>query len=172
MPKIISLSYTVRICVDFVTPSNVITMRNHLVLIVVILCQLLIWTGSQQNQQCDRLDNDETALSKLNNDFENGFLCTWIDESKSDVRWKIEKFDSPWEPNSKAPAPVSGSSYLRVNRGSNLSFGVTVLRSLTFSLPSDDYGISFTFWIRSKWPQFTNLEVFSVSILCKIINNS
>lgn len=140
-------------------------MKNRLFMIVlsaIILCQqhVTLSGGSEKVQQCGRTD-ERLEPTDLNNDFENDTSSPcWIDESKSDVRWRVEHFDSSWEPDCKAPAPVKGRSYLRVDRGSVLSFGVAVLRSLTFTMPPDDYDIyiSFSFWIRSKWPRFTNLE--------------
>ena len=96
-----------------------------------------------------------------NNDFESGTLNPWIELSKSGVKWKIENTTSPWEPDNLAPPPFSGTKYLRVDRGTSLAFGVAILRSPVFQIPagSDSFFFSFSFWIRSKWPQFTNLEV-------------
>jgi hypothetical protein len=101
-------------------------------------------------------------LSDLSTDFEVGSPNFWTDDSPSQtgVRWKIEDINSSWELNNPAPQPPDGRSYMRVDRGATLSFGVAVLRSPTFQIsPFNDISISFDFWIRSKWPQFTNLEV-------------
>ncbi len=96
-------------------------------------------------------------VSVDNNNFENGVVKPWIDESKTAVKWKIENRTSSSEPEN---LPLSGSNYLRVDRGTSLAFGVAILRSPVFSLSSGTNAtFSFSFWIRSKWPQFTNLEV-------------
>jgi hypothetical protein len=102
-------------------------------------------------------------LVNLDSDFENGQIDPWIEQSESGVKWRVENKTSPWEPGNIAPTPVKGSTYIRVYRGSTLSFGVAVLRSQTFTLGSDtEVSFSFSFWIRSKWPQFTNLEVIKL----------
>ena len=103
------------------------------------------------------------AAVDLNNNFESGTLSPWIEQSKSVVKWKIENRTSAWEPGNAAPLPSNGTNYLRVNRGSSLAFGVAVLRSQVFTVApfSRDTTFSFSFWIRSKWPQFTNLEVIN-----------
>ena len=115
-------------------------------------------SGSQSYRK-----RDELKLSQLDSDFENGRLDPWIEESQTSngVQWKIENKISPWDLNNKAPPQLNGTSYLRVNRGDNFKFGVAILRSPVFSLSSsgNDISFSFSFWIRSKWPQFTNLEV-------------
>ncbi|XP_046654399.1 transmembrane protease serine 11B-like [Daphnia pulicaria] len=71
--------------------------------------------------------------------------------------------NSSWELNNAAPKPPAGRNYMRVDRGATLSFGIAVLRSPTFQIPAssnNNISISFDFWIRSKWPQFTNLELY------------
>jgi hypothetical protein len=93
----------------------------------------------------------------VDNNFENGVVSPWIDESKTAVKWKIENRTSSSEPEN---LPLSGSNYLRVDRGTSLAFGVAILRSPVFSLSTGTNAtFSFSFWIRSKWPQFTNIEV-------------
>lgn len=118
--------------------------------------------GSQSPRQRDGRVLTSSELSQFDSDFENGRLDPWIEESQTNgVQWKIENKISPWDLNNKAPPQLNGTSYLRVDRGKNLKFGVAVLRSPTFLLPSseNEISLSFSFWIRSKWPQFTNLEV-------------
>jgi hypothetical protein len=96
-------------------------------------------------------------VSEMDNNFENGVVKPWIDQSDPAVKWKIENRTSSSEPEN---LPLSGSNYLRVDRGTSLSFGVAILRSPVFSLSTGTKAtFSFSFWIRSKWPQFTNLEV-------------
>lgn len=97
----------------------------------------------------------------LDNNFESGTIFPWIEQSASDVKWNIENKNSPWEPENGAPLPFNGTNYLRINRGTSLAFGVAILRSPVFTiLPGIlDTTFSFSFWVRSKWPQFTNLEV-------------
>lgn len=115
--------------------------------------------------ECKQADPKYDMHFSYDNDFEDGTLDPWVEKSKHGVEWKVENKTSPWEPGNVAPPPLSGSNYLRVDRGSTLSFGVAVLRSETFKLAPNEYAtFSFDFWIRSKWPQFTNLEV--KKILC------
>ncbi len=124
--------------------------------------------ASCQHQMCDHTVGPTklVELVNLDSDFENGQIDPWIEQSESGVKWRVENNILPWEPGNVAPAPTNGSTYLRVDRGSTLSFGVAVLRSQTFTLGSDtEVSFSFSFWIRSKWPQFTNLEVIKTIIL-------
>ena len=128
-------------------------MRNHLIVIGSVVFTLVILNEFRIVEAVD--------INVNNNDFESGTLNPWIELSKSGVKWKIENTTSPWEPDNLAPPPFSGTKYLRVDRGTSLAFGVAILRSPVFQIPagSDSFFFSFSFWIRSLWPQFTNLEV-------------
>lgn len=124
------------------------------------LLQLLI--GGSSAASCPPCPQSDPAVAKdrLNNDFEINGVFPWVDESQIGVRWQIENKTSPWELENVAPQPLTGTNYLRVHRGQSFSsFGVAILRSQTFRLPACQNDFSFSFWIRSKWPQFTNLEV-------------
>lgn len=131
----------------------------------ILLC--LIYASSlSTGQQCSARDGQKIEtieFSDLNNDFESGggSTCPWTEESRNDVYWKLEAFETPWDSQYPAPEPLNGRNYLRVDRGSNLSFGVAILHSPNFNLSPDDgdISLSFSFWIRSKWAQFNNLEV-------------
>ncbi|XP_046457705.1 uncharacterized protein LOC124204645 [Daphnia pulex] len=123
-----------------------------------------------QHKDCDNSvggikPRNSQQLSDLSTDFEVGSPNFWTDDSPSQtgVRWKIEDINYSWELENPAPNPPAGRNYMRVDRGATLSFGVAVLRSPTFQIPASSYNdisISFDFWIRSKWPQFTNLELY------------
>jgi hypothetical protein len=105
--------------------------------------------------------SDRTVTNEqLDKDFENNEVFPWVEDSQNGVQWKIENKSSPWEMKNIAPQPLSGGNYLRVHRGISFSsFGVAVLRSPTFTLLPGQLDFSFSFWIRSKWSQVTNLEV-------------
>jgi len=136
--------------------------------------QLLIGGSSAACPTCPQSDQ-AVAKNRLNNDFENNGVFPWVDESQSGVRWEIENGASLWETENVAPQPLDGRNYLRVHRGKSFSsFGVAVLRSQIFALPECQNDFSFSFWIRSKWPQFTNLEVIIHwgSISCFIPNTN
>ena len=94
----------------------------------------------------------------LDNDFESASLSPWTDQSPGNVKWQIENFSSPSEINSPAPSPVSGSSYLRATRNSELSSGLAVLITPNFTAYPGDK-VSFDFWIRSKYSHGNSLEV-------------
>jgi hypothetical protein len=133
---------------------------------------VLVIESSANNYICDFKNCCKQAYPKddihydYDNNLENGIIFPWIEQSESGVKWRVENTTSLWEPGNVAPTPVNGSTYLRVDRGSTLSFGVAVLRSQIFTLRTDEVAtFSFDFWIRSKWPQFTNLEVIKTIIL-------
>lgn len=129
------------------------------VLVLIVVIKSSADSGCQQSaKEVD--DHQKDVNFNYFNDFESGTLGPWIEKSRGSVKWKIENNISPWEPGNLAPIPANGTNYLRVNRGASLSFGVAVLRSRVFTLVPDETAFfSFDFWIRSKWPQFTNLEV-------------
>lgn len=125
---------------------------------------LLIVIEGSSAAECQTCPTDDRVLTKeqfIDNDFENNGVFPWVEESPDGVQWKIENKTSPWETKNEAPQPIDGRNYLRVHRGQSFSsFGVAVLRSPRFGFGlSDQIDFSFSFWIRSKWPQFTNLEV-------------
>ena len=98
------------------------------------------------------------ARMLVTSDFESGTMSPWFDQSPAKVNWRVEHFNSPAEVNSPAPAPASGTKYLRATRNSNLTSGLAVLQSPVFTaLPGDK--VQFSFWIRSQQPQGSNLEV-------------
>ena len=107
-------------------------------------------------------------FSDLQCDFEND-CSNWIDESEGGFNWDIQDYDSTsWGNESPAPPDVSnGKKYMRVHRWASSStlstFGVAILRSQPFTfLPGEDARFSFSFWIRSKWPEFNNLQVMEI----------
>ena len=57
----------------------------------------------------------------LANDFEDGTMSPWFDQSPGKINWKLETFDSPSELNSPVPQPASGAKYLNRN-GSHVPF--------------------------------------------------
>ncbi|KAI9561200.1 hypothetical protein GHT06_012156 [Daphnia sinensis] len=127
------------------------------IVFIVFTCVFLCLTrGSEQN-----FGAESKELSELDNDFEDKTLQPWIEESQGNVRWNVSNRTSHWELLNPAPQPINGKNYLRVDRRGSSSFGVAILRSPTFKLSSGSkIYVSFAFWIRSKWPAFTNLEVY------------
>ncbi|XP_046647747.1 CUB and sushi domain-containing protein 1-like [Daphnia pulicaria] len=141
--------------------------------VVLLLLNNLSLAGEycqDQHKDCDNSaggikPRNSQQLSDLSTDFEVGSQNFWTDDSPSQtgVRWKIEDINSSWELDNPAPNPPAGRNYIRVDRGATLSFGIAVLRSPTLPIPAssnNNISISFDFWIRSKWPQFTNLELY------------
>lgn len=96
--------------------------------------------------------------SLVDNDFENGAVNPWLDESIGNVKWRVENYSSPSENGFPAPPLASGSSYLRATRNADLSSGLAVLSSPVVTVNPGD-SISFDFWIQSKLPQGNSLEV-------------
>ena len=142
-------------------------MMRHSLLKFSICIQLWLIAGLSSAVVSSQTDNKIIDLSlELDNNFENGELQPWVEESQASARWKIEDKSSPWDTKNPSPQPPNGQSYLRVHRGASLSFGVAILRSSTFKLfPNENYDFSFSFWVRSKWPQFTNIEVQSFTVI-------
>ncbi|KAI9556556.1 hypothetical protein GHT06_016346 [Daphnia sinensis] len=121
-----------------------------------LIVQANCWHDSC-DQTVGRTVSESNDISNLDNDFENGVVHPWIEQSEASAKWKIEN-----RTVNAAPAPSNGANYLRVDRGTSLSFSIAILRSPPFKIPpgSDNVIFSFSFWIRSKWPQFTNLELY------------
>jgi len=94
---------------------------------------------------------------EINNNFEDGRLGPWYDDSPGNVNWRIETYPASFD--SLAPFPSSGLRYLRASRFPNRLSGLAVLRSEPF-LASPGDKVSFKFWMRSRRLEANNLEVF------------
>lgn len=151
--------------------------------LVLLVDRSLIIQANCWHDSCDRTVGRTVTklneISNLDNDFENAVVDPWIEQSEASVKWKIENKTSPWQTDNAAPTPLNGVNYLRVDRGTSLSFSIAILRSPPFKItPGNDNAIfSFSFWIRSKWPQFTNLELYlakeeNESLLLSLYNYS
>ncbi|XP_046460834.1 deleted in malignant brain tumors 1 protein-like [Daphnia pulex] len=118
--------------------------------------------GSIKSERKPILDVDPiSARALLNNDFESGFEEPWYDSSPSTVHWIVEDFSLQSELNNPVPAPSAGSKYLRAIRNQQLSSGLLILRTVTFTaLPGDE--ISFNFWIRSRYTGGNTLDLVLV----------
>lgn len=89
----------------------------------------------------------------------------WNDESSGDAsHWRVIKWpypvDKPTDPlNTQAPTPLGeGFGYLQLIKRKSNVFAVAVLRSANFIASPGDR-LQFSFWIRSKFAKFNNLEV-------------
>ena len=145
----------------------------HCVFILVLAILAPIGGNIQQcvKEDCrEKKKNIRTlrTFSDLSCDFENDW-SNWIDESKGGFKWGIEGYDSTsWGKDSPVPPDVSnGQKHIRVHRWASSStlstFGVAILRSQPFTfLPDENAQFSFSFWIRSKWPEFNNLQVMEI----------
>ncbi len=103
-----------------------------------------------------------SARGLLNNDFESGFEEPWYDSSPSNVHWIVEDFSSQSEVNNPAPTPSAGTKYLRATRNEQLSSGLLILRTVTFTaFPGDE--VSFNFWIRSRYTGGNTLDVINLT---------
>ena len=95
--------------------------------------------------------------------FESGSADPWYDSSPSSVHWNVEDLSSPAEINYPPPNPTSGTKYLRAIRNAQLSAGLLILRTVTFTvLPGDK--MTFNFWIRSRYASGNVLEVKSILV--------
>lgn len=117
--------------------------------------------GRKQAISLEKID-PKTARVLLSNDFESGTSDPWYDSSPSVVHWVVEDITSPSEVDNPPPELLAGTSkYLRATRNDQLSSGLLILRTVTFTaIPGDQ--ISFNFWIRSKYTGGNTLEVFHV----------
>lgn len=141
--------------------------RLLLIFVTVASCWASIIPLSQQNSRKNgsnirQLEGDpQSARLLLNNDFESGLADPWYDSSLGPVHWTVEDFSSPTEINYPPPTPSTGTKYLRATRDAQLSPGLLVLRTVTFTaLPGDR--IFFNFWIRSKYTFGNTLELVLV----------
>jgi hypothetical protein len=104
-----------------------------------------------------------SARILMSNNFESGSADPWYDSSPSSVNWNAEDLSSPAEINYPPPNPTSGTKYLRAIRNAQLSAGLLILRTVTFTaLPGDK--MTFNFWIRSRYASGNVLEVKSILV--------
>ncbi len=117
--------------------------------------------GRKQSIPLEEID-PKTARVLLSNDFESGSSDPWYDSSPSLVHWVVEDFASPSEVDyPPPPLPDGTTKYLRATRNAQLSSGLLILRTVTFTaIPGDQ--VSFKFWIHSKYTGGNTLEVFHV----------
>ena len=119
--------------------------------LLLLLLSAVVFIGQGCTADAKTLEDVDplTDGSDLSNDFENGALSPWFDNSPGLISWKVENVSSPIETNYPAP-PKSGSKYLRINRLTpNITAGLAVVRSPTFTAQPGDLVI-FSFWIQSK----------------------
>lgn len=100
----------------------------------------------------------------VSNDFEDGSLGVWFDESNGNVRWAVEYFSSPAEVTYPAPPPASGNKYVRAIRNAALDAGSIFLKTQPFTASPGDT-VAFTFWIRSFRTGANDLQVGHLSIV-------
>ncbi|XP_046656473.1 uncharacterized protein LOC124349713 isoform X3 [Daphnia pulicaria] len=122
------------------------------------------WTVRHENPNRSFDVNPLSARILLSNNFESGSADPWYDNSTpSSVYWNVEDFSSPTEVNYPPPTPLSGTKYLRSTRNSQLSAGLVILRTVTFTaFPGDT--MTFDFWIRSRYASGNALEVVMAAV--------
>ncbi len=92
--------------------------------------------------------NPRVSKEALDNNFEDGRLGPWYDDSPGNVNWKIETYPASFD--SLAPFPSSGLRYLRASRFPNRLSGLAVLRSEPFlASPGDkaSFKLDLCVWI-------------------------
>jgi hypothetical protein len=135
-------------------------MKNISVIIFFVgISVAFCWTVRHKNPNRSFDVDPLSARILLSNNFESGSADPWYDNSTpSSVYWNVEDFSSPTEVNYPAPTPLSGTKYLRATRNSQLSAGLVILRTVTFTaFPGDT--MTFDFWIRSRYASGNALEV-------------
>ncbi len=144
-------------------------MRAALILFLIfpfISCNIIstfnVFNSNFKLNEHQQLPDDGSASWNLrllpNNDFEDGNISPWYDESVANVFWGIEDYNNPSGYDSQSPEPINGTRYLRAIRNPSLLSGLAVLRSEPFIASPGDT-VSFNFWIRSRRPEGNNLEV-------------
>lgn len=127
--------------------------------------QSVLGTDFHQQNECTNSTKFKASEPQIRDDCIIDFEDEWsfgkpVDQSKGSVKWKVEDYNSPWEPECRVPRPKIGKKYIRVDRGSLKSFGVAVLSSPDIVLIGyESLYVTFSFWIRSKWPKFNSLQV-------------
>jgi len=97
----------------------------------------------------------------LDIDFEDVTLNQyWFDSSTAPhrIRWEVEDLENPFEGDRKAPEPIQGTKYMRAARNADRQSGQVLLLSQPFMASPGDK-VTFSYWIRSTWPQTSYLQV-------------
>ena len=128
--------------------------KRYLFLAAIAVAACWAVPSSYRKEQID----PQLARVLLSNDFESGTADPWYDSSPSTAHWVVEDFTSPAEADYPPPTLTTGTKYLRATRNAQLSSGLLILRTLTFTaFPGDQ--VSFRFWIRSKYTGGNTLDV-------------
>ena len=96
-----------------------------------------------------------TAGHLIDQDFEDGNLGSWTDDSQGIAHWTAKDPAILFEHRS---VNWSSSSQFAWVFGAHVDFNPAVLRSPEFQAVPDDQ-VSFSFWVRSRFPKGNNLQV-------------
>lgn len=105
------------------------------ILVIFLYCLSFVFSGRLDNIKwhVEYLDEEGNVIQEGKslpiNDFEDGRLGVWNDESAADARWAFEDINTPIDPAYPAPTPLQGSKYLRVNRPAGTSGQVILFTS-------------------------------------------
>lgn len=155
--------------------NNVISSSVCILVVASILFQSTTSTSSSLlNSRRDAVDIVERRAAPravADNNFENGLTSPWFEESHGTVKWRVEDHSNPLEVSTSVPHPAAGTKYLRVIRNADFQSGLAVLRSPIFTANPGDK-VSFDYWIHSRRPEGSNLEVNRYIILPLAFNYS
>lgn len=115
-----------------------------------------------QSYQLNALDSLQPNQISFDNDFEKGSIEPWVDLSQDGTQWLIRSFNQ-WKGEGNSIQPQSsinnGKYFIQLdNTDINTVFGIGQLSTTSFTAYPGDK-IQFSYWIASKKPQFTNIQV-------------
>ncbi len=114
----------------------------------------------------------------FDNDFEEGTVAPWVDQSEGGTCWVVETISSnsgTYVRNTiQLPSPPSTGKHFLLMKQELKTFDIGTLSTMNFiAFPGDQ--IQFSFWISSTWSHFHNLQVIFLLLsednLLKVVLN-
>ncbi len=103
--------------------------------------------------------SSETKQHEFDNDFEDGSIAPWIDQSERGTGWVLNEMESVLATNGdiQAPPPPSGKRFISLKHDFMI-FDIGILSTENFvAFPGDKF--QFSYWISSQYSYFNNIQV-------------
>ena len=144
----------------------------------VFLWLLLTYIMTQERGWVTLASSEYTKQQNLDNDFEDGSIAPWIDQSEAGTRWVLNDISPVSATNNRnimetiqPPPPLNGKRFLLLKHDLSI-FDVGILSTENFVASPGDR-VQFSYWISSQYSHFNNIQVIAYVFLrpklCKML---